>query len=151
VLESLARVHEVEGLVVEEPQIGRHVHDEPAARPVAVQLPRVLDHLVGHVDSDGLGEVRGQSPGEAPHAAAEVEGPLEALRPAEPAGPIESLLDLLRSAGEELVELPAAATAPGVRQDLPEWIAAGQLVPLVAQAFDVRLGDRRSLRTASLG
>ncbi len=144
VLDDQRRIDEVERVGLELSEIRRGVDQEPAVRPVLVQLARELHHAFRDVERDALAKPLPKGPTEPADATAEVERPLAAHRFPEVVRDLEHLRDLGLPGREELGQLPAAAPAIGGGQDRPERVDLRELLPLLlVPAQDVGANGHR--------
>jgi hypothetical protein len=97
---------------------------------VGVEAARLLEHLLGDVDADGLVESVRKGAGEPADAAAEVECPTAPRGPAEFRRRREDLLDLGLTGGKELVGVPAPVAFAVDAEHGPKRVDLREVVPV---------------------
>ncbi len=119
-------------------QIGRVIDREYASFVMRVEFPGELDHANGYIDADALFKVAAAGLGQAPNPASEVKHGAAVHRDLFIAQVTHDAVDLAVTILEQLLDCPAVILFLGDRKDGPEWIAAGEFLPVsldVAERF----------------
>ena len=146
VLENQARVHQVERPVIERAEREAVIMHETAALIAGVQGPRLRQHGGRDIYPGDGAEMRGERHGQPPCSTAEVQRVVAPGAQAEPVQGGYRAGDLGLPAGQELLDVPAAAPPGGLDADGPERICLAESGPVPAKPGEAPAGaHHRSL------
>jgi len=137
VLKGDVGVDEVEPVGFEEPEVTGSVEVVVAPSAVAIEAFGVADHGEGDIHAVDFVEVVGESLGQAPDPAPEIQGRLMPDLQPQPLHVGQEALDLVAASCKQLLRVPLPSAFLWKRDDRPQRIGFSQRVLLFLQAPEV--------------